>query len=47
MRKSEYIDYTDIELEEIARIIKEISTEDTEELRLNLEAQLNKKVVLR
>ncbi len=46
MKKSEYIDYTDIELHEIARILKDVSTEDTEELKLNLEEQLNKKLCL-
>jgi len=46
MKKSNYIDYTDAEIEEIVRIIKDISTDETEELRLNLEEQLNKKVVL-
>ena len=45
MKENGYMDYTDFELTEIARIIKDISTDDTAELKLKLEEQLNKKVV--
>ncbi len=45
MKENGYMDYTDFELTEIARIIKDISTDDTAELKLKLEEQLNKKFV--
>ena len=45
MKENGYMDYTDFELIEIARIIKDISTDDTAELKLKLEEQLNKKFV--
>lgn len=45
MKENGYMDYTDFELSEIARIIKDISTDDTAELKLKLEEQLNKKFV--
>lgn len=45
MKENDYMDYTDFELTEIARIIKDISTDDTAELKLKLEEQLNKKLM--
>ena len=45
MKENGYMDYTYFELTEIARIIKDISTDDTAELKLKLEEQLNKKFV--
>lgn len=44
MKKNEYMDYTDLQLAEIARIIKDISTEDTAELKLKLEEQITRKL---
>lgn len=46
MGSSNYTDYTELELSEIVRIIKDVTTDDTAELKTELEKQLNKKLVL-
>lgn len=45
MVKNSYMDYTELELSEIARIIKEVASDDTAELKRTLKEKFAKEPV--